>query len=71
MNQFDYLTVDTPSSTALICNTPPVQIDDPMVSPRGRRSSTVSSGGVRPLRCCAVCGDSPAKLHYGTLACFG
>uniref|UniRef100_A0AC34FHH9 Uncharacterized protein n=1 Tax=Panagrolaimus sp. ES5 TaxID=591445 RepID=A0AC34FHH9_9BILA len=71
MNQFDYLTVDTPSTTALLSNTPPNQLDDPMVSPRGRRSSTVSNGGVRPVRCCAVCGDSPAKLHYGTLACFG
>uniref|UniRef100_A0AC35EVW1 Uncharacterized protein n=1 Tax=Panagrolaimus sp. PS1159 TaxID=55785 RepID=A0AC35EVW1_9BILA len=70
MNQFDYLTVDTPSTTGLLSNTPP-QLDDPMVSPRGRRSSTVSAGGVRPVRCCAVCGDSPAKLHYGTLACFG
>lgn len=22
-------------------------------------------------RQCAVCGDSPAKVHYGVLACFG
>ncbi|KAI6175285.1 hypothetical protein M3Y97_00671800 [Aphelenchoides bicaudatus] len=29
------------------------------------------SGNGRTVRCCAVCGDSPAKLHYGVLACFG
>ncbi|GMS94497.1 hypothetical protein PENTCL1PPCAC_16672, partial [Pristionchus entomophagus] len=23
------------------------------------------------IRTCAVCGDSPAKIHYGVLACFG
>ncbi|CAD5226459.1 unnamed protein product [Bursaphelenchus xylophilus] len=25
----------------------------------------------RSIRVCAVCGDTPAKLHYGVLACFG
>ncbi|CAD5219444.1 unnamed protein product [Bursaphelenchus okinawaensis] len=25
----------------------------------------------KSVRICAVCGDTPAKLHYGVLACFG
>ncbi|KAI6214211.1 hypothetical protein M3Y94_00241200 [Aphelenchoides besseyi] len=33
--------------------------------------STPAMTGGRTIRNCAVCNDSPAKLHYGVLACFG
>uniref|UniRef100_A0A0K0ESB5 Nuclear receptor domain-containing protein n=1 Tax=Strongyloides stercoralis TaxID=6248 RepID=A0A0K0ESB5_STRER len=29
------------------------------------------NNNIRIRRICAVCGDSPAKIHYGVLACFG
>ncbi|KHN78511.1 Nuclear hormone receptor family member nhr-7 [Toxocara canis] len=40
-----------------------------------RREATPSAERIplrnRSPRRCAVCGDSPAKVHYGVLACFG
>ncbi|KAI6187260.1 hypothetical protein M3Y98_00223600 [Aphelenchoides besseyi] len=38
-------------------------------SPLLETTSTTTGG--RTIRNCAVCNDSPAKLHYGVLACFG
>lgn len=71
MNQFDYPMIDATKNNNLVSNNTVISDEQHMISPRARRSSTVSSGGVRPQRCCAVCGDTPAKLHYGVSACFG
>ncbi|KAK0399555.1 hypothetical protein QR680_003103 [Steinernema hermaphroditum] len=41
----------------------PIGIPSAATSPQPHQS--------RPIRKCAVCGDQPAKVHYGVLACFG